>query len=101
QKSIMLMDALKLHLCAKNRLPILYTWYARFKESNGRDGKSHGWLVLWWRRARAFLAVTTHIPSHRQWCQLLFGVDYAYAELSRSLGGDKSDRDDILHAPSW
>ncbi|KAI6041110.1 vacuolar protein sorting-associated [Pisolithus marmoratus] len=100
QNFITFMDALKLRLRAKDQLhPILQelvTGYARFKGSKEWEGRSRmvGWLItLNGMKASEEL-------TEEQSRQLLFDVDYAYAEFFRSLGGDKSDREDAFRAPS-
>ncbi|KAI5989820.1 vacuolar protein sorting-associated [Pisolithus orientalis] len=100
QNFITFMDALKLRLRAKDQLhPILQelvTGYARFKGSKEWEGRSRmvGWLItLNGMKASEEL-------TEEQSRQLLFDVDYAYAEFFRSLSGDKNDRDDALRAPS-
>ncbi|KAI5998197.1 vacuolar protein sorting-associated [Pisolithus albus] len=100
QNFITFMDALKLRLRAKDQLhPILQelvTGYARFKGSKEWEGRSRmvGWLItLNGMKASEEL-------TEEQSRQLLFDVDYAYAEFFRSLSGDKNDRDDVFRAPS-
>ncbi|KAI6156591.1 vacuolar protein sorting-associated [Pisolithus tinctorius] len=100
QNFITFMDALKLRLRAKDQLhPILQelvTGYARFKGSKEWEGRSRmvGWLItLNGMKASEEL-------TEEQSRQLLFDVDYAYAEFFRSLSGDTNDRDDALRAPS-
>ncbi|KAI6105941.1 vacuolar protein sorting-associated [Pisolithus croceorrhizus] len=100
QNFITFMDALKLRLRAKDQLhPILQelvTGYARFKGSKEWEGRSRmvGWLItLNGMKASEEL-------TEEQSRQLLFDVDYAYAEFFRSLSGDKNDRDDAFRAPS-
>ncbi|KAI5987852.1 vacuolar protein sorting-associated [Pisolithus albus] len=100
QNFITFMDALKLRLRAKDQLhPILQelvTGYARFKGSKEWEGRSRmvGWLItLNGMKASEEL-------TEEQSRQLLFDVDYAYAEFFRSLSGDKNDRDDAFRASS-
>ncbi|KAL4066746.1 vacuolar protein sorting-associated [Scleroderma yunnanense] len=89
QGFITFMDALKLRLRAKDQLhPILQelvTGYARFKGSKDWEGRSRmvGWLItLNGMKASEEL-------TEEQSRQLLFDVDYAYAEFFRSLSGSK------------
>ncbi|KAI5995477.1 VPS28 protein-domain-containing protein [Pisolithus albus] len=97
QNFITFMDALKLRLRAKDQLhPILQELVTGFKGSKEWEGRSRmvGWLItLNGMKASEEL-------TEEQSRQLLFDVDYAYAEFFRSLSGDKNDRDDAFRAPS-
>ncbi|KAF8330221.1 vacuolar protein sorting-associated protein 28 [Amanita rubescens] len=87
QSFITFMDALKLRMRAKDQLhPLLQdlvTGYARFKGSKDWEGRSKmvGWLI-----ALNGMKASEEI-SEEQSRQLLFDVEYAYAEFFRSLSG--------------
>ncbi|KAL0954822.1 hypothetical protein HGRIS_003767 [Hohenbuehelia grisea] len=87
QNFITFMDALKLRLRAKDQLhPILQqlvTGYARFKGSKDWEGRSR--MVSWLITLNAMKA--SEEITEEQTRQLLFDVDYAYAEFFRSLSG--------------
>lgn len=89
QSFITFMDALKLRLRAKDQLhPILQelmTNYARFKASKDWEGRSR--MVSWLITLNGMKA--SEEISEEQSRQLLFDVDYAYAEFFRSLSGSK------------
>jgi len=90
QSFITFMDALKLRLRAKDQLhPILQelvTGYARFKGSKDWEGRSR--MVSWLITLNGMKA--SDELTEEQSRQLLFDVDYAYAEFFRSLSSKQS-----------
>jgi len=91
QSFITFMDALRLKLRAKDQLhPILQelmTGYARFKGSKDWEGRSR--IVSWLITLNGMKA--SEEITEEQSRQLLFDVDYAYAEFFRSLSGGSKD----------
>ncbi|KAI6114630.1 hypothetical protein EDD16DRAFT_1457582, partial [Pisolithus croceorrhizus] len=91
-QSITFMDTLKLRLRAKNQLPILYTWYGGSRRAvDERGSRVVGWLVDHPYGMKASEELTEEQSRQDRAFLLLFGVDYAYAELSHNLGSGKSD----------
>ncbi|KAL5492876.1 VPS28 [Sanghuangporus weigelae] len=88
QSFITFMDALRLRMRAKDQLhPILQglmTNYARFKASKDWEGRSR--MVSWLITLNGMKA--SEEITEEQSRQLLFDVDYAYAEFFRSLSGE-------------
>ncbi|KAG6828904.1 hypothetical protein H0H92_006355 [Tricholoma furcatifolium] len=84
---ITFMDALKLQMRAKDQLhPLLQglvTGYARFKGSKDWEGRSR--MISWLITLNGMKA--SEELTEEQTRQLLFDVDYAYAEFFRSLSG--------------
>ncbi|EJC99571.1 VPS28-domain-containing protein [Fomitiporia mediterranea MF3/22] len=92
QSFITFMDALRLRMRAKDQLhPILQglmTNYARFKASKDWEGRSR--MVSWLITLNGMKA--SEELTEEQTRQLLFDVDYAYAEFFRSLSGDSDSK---------
>jgi len=92
QSFITFMDALKLHMRAKDQLhPLLLELvhgYTRFKASVEWEGRTKivPWLITL-NQMKASDEIT-----EEQSRQLLFDIDNAYQEFFSSLGGDKSVR---------